>query len=222
MIMFPPNTQILMKINNFVFHKTVLSSCRRVMKALRYYIKSTKTEYLEKQRIISSIEYLSVSDCFPHAYLQVRIRWLPCKLPCQYLDLENNCEVGNAPEILWHESNNIICDICENTYTLCDSVKLKHNISISIGIKPNLCLSVDQFIGGILNRSPAMMLVPNENNMISIIPNFTGWIETSVCSYKCIMEIPKAAMYTDHSFAKQRVTLHMVKTAYWDGVLYYH
>ena len=70
--------------------------------------------------------------------------------------------------------------------------------------------------------SPAMMLVLNENNMISRIPNFTGWIETSVCSYKCIMEIPKAAMYTDHSFAKQRVTLHMVKTAYWGGVLYYH
>ena len=162
---------------------------------------------------------MKLSYCELNTYLQIRIEWLACKLPCRYLELERKCNPGNAPEMMWHDSNNATCDICEKKYS-CDSVLLKNNISVSIGLKPNICLSVELLIANrFWDRSPDMRLEIN-HKMISRIPGFTGSIYTRVSSERCILEIPKEAVHAGSTFPKQ-TSLDEVKAAYWGDVLYY-
>ena len=138
-IKFPQNTQVLMTTNGFKFDSENHHPCKTDIKALagEYHVKNTNGEYLDRQKIVSFIKYLNVSECFPNTYMQIRIKWLPCKLPCRYLDLKNKCEIGNAPKMMWPDNVNDTCDICEKKYALCDSVLLKNNASIQLASNPS-------------------------------------------------------------------------------------
>ena len=220
-IIFPRNTPVLMTINGFGFHNNGYDPCSTFIKTLtgKYHINNSKGEYRDRQTFVASIKYMKLSNCELNTYLQILIKWLACKLPCRHLQLERKCNPGNAPEMMWHDSDNATCDICEKNY-FCDSVLLKNNISISIGLKPNICLSVELFIASrYRHKSPDMWLSLN-HNMISRIPGFVGWINTWVSSERCILEIPKEAVHAGGFFSKQ-TTLDEVKAAYWGDVLYY-
>ena len=225
-IKFPQNTQVLMATNGYKFDRKNHHPCRTDIKAFagEYHVKNMNGEYLDRQKIVSFIKYLNVSECFPNTYMQIRIKWLPCKLPCRYLDLKNTCYFENDLKIMWHDNDNDTCDICEKIYASCDPVLLKNNVSISIGLKPKLCLSLDLTISNpMLKKSPSMGLALNNNNMISRIPDFAGLVYAWVSSNKCVMEIPTAALNTDdrYNFQKQNVVLDAVKAAYRGDVLYY-
>ena len=228
-IIFPKNTQLLMTITGFKFKfhnndNQYYHPCRTDIIAMagKYHVKNGGGKYHGGQTIVSSIKYLKVLECFPNTYMQIRIKWLPCKMPCRYLDLERYCDYDHASGMMWPDNDNVTCDICETRYTSCDLVLLKHNISFSIDLNPKLCFSVELSISNrIFNRSPSMTLALNKNNMISRIPGFTGWIYTWISSDKCVMEIPKAALYTGNTPLDKAVTLNDVKAAYWGGVLYY-
>ena len=225
MIIFPNSSQVLMTFKGFKFNRYAHDACKLLVNALAsmYYVKNTNGQYLGSQRIVSFIRYMKVFDCLRNSYMQIQIKWLPCKLPCRYLDLEKNCPIGYAPDLMWYDGDNDTCNICEKRYTICDPVLLKNNISTSISIKPNMCLAADLSIRNhIIYKSPAMILVLNENNMISRIPDFAQWVKTSVSSTKCAVEIPEATVRTDptNAFPKVGATLHAVKAAYWGDVLY--
>ena len=224
-IIFPENTQVLMTTTGFTFYKHVDRLCGTVFNELtnQYNARNKNVEYLDRKRIVSFMEYMKVFDCLPNTYMQVRLKWLPCKLPCQYLNLEKKCEIGNTPELMWHHGDNDTCNICVNKYTICDQVLLKNNFPMSIDIKPKRCASVDLSIRNrITDRSPAMILALNENNMISRVPDFTRWIYTWVYSDKCVVEIPKATLHINDSNTspKRWATWDAIKTVYWRDVLY--
>ena len=109
MIIFRANTQLLMTITGFKFKlhnndNRYYLPCRTDIKALagRYHVKDTNRQYQDRQSIVSSIKYLKVHKCFPNTYMRIRIKWLPCKLPCRYLDFEKNCKYGNTRnEVAW-------------------------------------------------------------------------------------------------------------------------
>ena len=224
-INFPEDTQVMMTTNGF--HSNGYHPCRTYIKATtgEYHVKNRNGKYLYRQRIVSSIKFLKVSDCFPNTYMQIQIEWLPCKLPCRYIDFERKCKIEKAPEMMWHDNDDGTCNICEKRYALCDLVFLKSNVSFSIGLHPKRCLSVDLSIGNRkLKGAPTMVLALNKYNMVSRIPGFTRLVYAWVSSNKCVMEIPKAVLHTDdrRMFQNRNNKLDGVKAAYWDDVLYHH
>ena len=225
-VIFPPNTQVMMTTKGFTFYEHDPKPCKTSFNplAIRYYVPYSYGEYLKSLRIVSSITHLIVSNCLPNTYMQIRIWWLPCKLLCRYLDPEKICNMGSPPAVMWHDGHNETCNICENRYTNCGQMLLKNNISISIGLKPNLCMYVYLSIRNrITDRSPAiMMLILNKYNMISRIPDFTQSVDIWVSSERCVLEIPKATLRTNttDTFSKLGAALDAVQAVYWGDVLY--
>ena len=179
----------------------------------RIYYRSTSIE--TKIHVISSF---IVERCKPTHYYKIRFQQLPCKLPCQCLT------TAKHSEILWHENDNITCDICNHVYTG-GMTNLKYNISFAIGIKSRKCSSMQlKFMD--LETYPYglsfMTLSIKRDNITITIPDFTGVIDTYIATKTCLPEIPIVALNlaSGHSTPQKRVTEQMLKDVVWRGVVY--
>ena len=185
-----------------------------------YTIYRNPDKYKEIKTIIHVINSFTVYTCKPMQYLKIRIKQLPCKLPCYYLTTNRHCSFPVPRDI----RVNGTCNVCANRYILCTSMPLKGNISITIKIKSNMCLSVYLHLRAheYTYGEPFMTLSIKRNNTIVTIPEFLDEPEITLTSEDCLIEIPTDALYSDayHKSPKSEVTRHVMKDVVWNGGVY--
>ena len=177
--------------------------------------------YMEFESSLHVIKSFTVYPCKPTHYLKIRIKQLPCKLPCYYLSAGPTCSLEMPRDI----GANVTCDVCANRYILCTSELLTDNISFTIETKSNMCSAVhlelrarESYTLGV----PSMTLSITRDNAIVAIPDFISYIVARITSEVCLTEIPIGALLSDvhHKSPHDEITRHLMKDVVWNGVVY--
>ena len=220
-ITLPHYTPALLEIYKRMHYHNVECSIHYHQTKYRPYRFETKYyEYVELESIIHMITSFTVYPCKPTQYLKIRIKQLPCKLPCNYLMAGPSCS--------WQMRDitaNDTCDVCANSYILCTSDVLTDNISFAIGIKSNMCSAVHlQLTAGELYAYLVsfMTLSIKRENAIVAMPDFLSDIEATIISELCLTEIPIDALLSGvyHKSPQNEITRHLIKDVVWNGVVY--
>ena len=189
-----------------------------------YLLENTDTLYsniFEKKRIFS-LNSFEIEYCNPSMYSHFQIIVLPCKIPCPYFIREKYCisRYLGPSNVVWEDSVNITCDICENVYIFCNEVRLESNIIPMIKIKSKVCEYATLELRISQPNVLLMFIALNGSDIVSVEPTFKVnedlLLQLHVTS--CVVEIPVSAMkWVRNSFPKKTVA-----TAFhWGGALYH-
>ena len=216
-MLFPRSTPVLI-----AEHDEAIGLCRSCAYPCSMSFEGPSEKYYEidDKMVIRTVDSFNIKPCRFRS-ITIKINWLPCKLPCQYL-FTRYCELRFAAD---GGSDNSTCDICENVYTGCTRfysiLFLKPTISFILRIKSNVCSYVHLLVSDYTSTRYffVMSFVVNTTMFRKSISNR----ETRVMliSHLCNIEIPLVGLLPyPRVYYVPKMGTHDVIDVFWGGVLY--
>ena len=183
-----------------------------------------RTYFLDnlERKGIFSIKSFEVEFCDGLQYSHLQIMTLPCRIPCPHIVQEKYCHPNNyEPNVGWANSVNTTCDVCENTYIFCKTVRLASSILPRIRIKSKVCKYASSVMSTYRPVTLEMTLTFNRTDILSALSDFKTETNIYLRSTSCVVEIPISAIVSVKTNIYRKTTPHVVKTFQWGGALYH-